>query len=153
APVQALAFTPDSRYLLTGGSDGSVRLFEIDTNAQVLRFDPHEQGVTGVASGPGGRTALSWGPDGLVVLWSLRPARPADASHKALWANLAGTPAAAYQAVWALAGDPKGPALLGGRIGLVAPVEEKRLAGLIADLDSDRFGVREAAFKELQALG
>jgi WD40 repeat protein len=152
-PVRAAAFTPDGRYLLTGGNDGSVRLFEAATMGQVLRYDPYEEGVKGVACGAGGSAALSWGPDGQVFLWGLRPPPPAKVSHRTLRANLAGAPALAYQAVWALAADPKAPAFLASQVAAVPAAHQERVARLITDLDSDRYPVREAASKELAALG
>jgi hypothetical protein len=42
---------------------------------------------------------------------------------------------------------------LGARLSPVPAADEKRLARLIADLDSDRFAVRARAAKELEGLG
>ena len=60
---------------------------------------------------------------------------------------------AVNRALWALAADPKAPAFLGRQLAAVPAAQEKRLADLIADLDSDRYPVREAASRELKALG
>src|SRR5205807_2526088 len=57
-PVNAVAFSPDGRTLLTG-SDGCVaRLWDAVTGAQLATL-PHESPVTAAAFAPDGRTLLT----------------------------------------------------------------------------------------------
>jgi hypothetical protein len=62
--------------------------------------------------------------------------------------------AAAYRAIWTLVAAPaQCVPLLKEHLQPVAPVDAKRLAGLIAALDDDAFDVREKASTELEKLG
>ena len=87
------------------------------------------------------------------------PVKPAPTPDWPLWDALAAADgAAAYEAIRALAGRPSAAALLHDRLnGVVATDafddEPKRVAKLIADLDSDDFTVREQASKALRNLG
>jgi hypothetical protein len=86
------------------------------------------------------------------------PAKASQASE-ALWdALVADDSAAAYRAVRALANRPTAAALLRDRLMAVAAKDTfnddpKRVAKLIADLDSDDFAVRDQASKALRNLG
>jgi RNA polymerase sigma factor (sigma-70 family) len=158
APVYALTFSRDGRWLCTTGLDGSLRLWEVATLSEVLRLPGHAVhigGRHGVAFGADSRTVLSSGPDAQAYLWSLRPAAaPTDKSSlDALWAALADKPKKAYRAIWQLS-DARGAAkFLQGKIPPVKPVADKHLDKLIADLNSDEFAVREAAGRALTDLG
>jgi hypothetical protein len=72
-----------------------------------------------------------------------------------LWADLGNKDGVrAYRALWRLvAAGPPAVAFLAQRLRPAPRVEAERLAGLIADLDSDRFETRERASAELQQLG
>ncbi|HEY8504011.1 MAG TPA: WD40 repeat domain-containing protein, partial [Gemmataceae bacterium] len=155
--VHTLAFSPDGKWLATGGGDGSVRVWETATGQAVRRLGGHEAEVSTVAFAPDGRALLSSAEDGQAYVWDLRPpggVAPA-AFGDALWADLGGQDGQkAYQAVWALA-DGGGPAaaFLREKLPPVKPVPPGRVAELVARLDSDRFAVREEATKALAALG
>jgi WD40 repeat protein len=152
--VASLAFSPDGKWLLSGGSDRSVRVWEAATLQQVLRRDGHEREVSSVAFGPGLRTAFSGGADGQAYRWDLRPPAGPPRTVEELWADLAGDAPAAYRAVWALSDDARSAGeFLRGQVRPVEPVAPGRLAKLVADLDSDRYAARSAAEKELAALG
>jgi hypothetical protein len=82
------------------------------------------------------------------------PGRAAGPPLPSLWDELESPePARAYRAVWALeaAGD-EAVVFLEGRLRPVAG-DPARLARLIAELDNDRFAVREEASRELERLG
>jgi WD40 repeat protein/HEAT repeat protein len=152
--VTALQFSPDGRWLVSGGSDNAVRLWEVASSKQVLEFAGHEGYVQGVAFGPGGRTAFSFARDAQAYLWELRPA-PLQEPLGALWEILA-VPEAdrAYRAIWRLSEDGKGTAeLLRSKIPAVQPADQDRLAKLIADLNSESFQTRNTAARELAKLG
>jgi hypothetical protein len=115
-----------------------------------------------------GKTLASGGEDGFARLWEVRglgrgprtwPAELPAREIEALWDDLASADAAkAYQALWSLAAAPR-QALPLCRERLLRPPPAKdpelpqRLARLIADLDADRYEVREQATLALIKLG
>ncbi|MCI0464468.1 MAG: WD40 repeat domain-containing protein [Gemmataceae bacterium] len=149
--VEALAYTPDGRLLLSGGDDRVVRAWDAHSGEEVVRLDGHEEAVRLVASGPDGRTALSCGRDGQVYLWSLKPYIAPDFKWglPEMWAALAAKADSAYRAVWALSEARRASAFLSEKIAPVKPVSKERIAKLIADLNSRVFRERAAAEREL----
>jgi WD40 repeat protein len=118
----ALAISPDSRRLLSGGMDKTARIHDL------TRYERFR-----------------------------RPARlPLSAAElEPLWEQLAGDdPRVAYQAIGRLAAAPDqtGP-FLARRLKPARLLPEKRIRALFADLDSDRFEVRQKAQRELERLG
>ena len=110
---------------------------------------------------PDGRLLASAGRDSTALVWDLTgkpggPSKPLAANElAAAWADLASEDAGrAYQAICRLAAAPdEALPYLRKHIRPVAPVDEKRVARLIADLDSDEFAMREKAADELDKLG
>jgi WD40 repeat protein len=69
-PVQALVFAPDGKRLLSGGADGSVRVWQVETGREVCRFGGHKtDGVFVVALSADGRLAASGDAAGALCLW------------------------------------------------------------------------------------
>jgi RNA polymerase sigma factor (sigma-70 family) len=153
--IGALAFSPDSKWFASAGSDGAVYVWETATGQEVLRLPSHEASVSTVAFSPDGRTLFSYGQDGQGYLWSLKPNQAAGprASLDVLWTELTETKAAkAYQGVWALSENPRAVDYLRKKLPPAALPNKARLAELIAELDSDRFEVREVAGKALAEM-
>src|SRR5262249_28884120 len=70
------------------------------------------------------------------------------------WDALSGNdPVDAYRAVWALAEDPKAPELLRTKIAAARPVPPGPVRKWIADLEANRYAVREEATAVLIELG
>jgi WD40 repeat protein/serine/threonine protein kinase len=67
-PVTALAAARDGRRLLSGGADGTVRLWDVVKGQQLRLFDGARGEVRRVALAPNGRVAAAAGTDG-VWLW------------------------------------------------------------------------------------
>jgi len=70
-PVMALAASKDGTRLLSGGADGTVRLWATTIGKLVVPFTGHVGPVTAVAFTPDGRQAASGGVDRTVRLWQL----------------------------------------------------------------------------------
>jgi RNA polymerase sigma factor (sigma-70 family) len=156
-PVDTAAFSPDGRTLATGGPDAVVYLWEVATGNRRRALRGHDDLILSLSFAPDGRRLASASQDGTVLVWGLTapPARLSAEELKAGWDALAGEDAAgAYCAVRRLAADPeRAVPLLRERLRPARSPDAKRVAGLVADLDSDKFAVREAAAKELATLG
>jgi WD domain, G-beta repeat len=80
--VTSVCLCADGRHALSGGTDGSVRLWETATGQCLRTFAGHTNAVTAVALTPDGRYALSAGADRLVKVWvldwELEECEPAD---------------------------------------------------------------------------
>src|SRR5262249_16631754 len=61
----------DQRFLLSGSTDGSVRLWRVTTERQLARFEGHSSPVTCLAMTPDNRLALSGSADRTVRLWDV----------------------------------------------------------------------------------
>ncbi len=68
-PVLATAVSPDSGRALSGGMDGSVRLWDLRSRAAVSAWVGHQGAVSAVAFTPDGREALSGSWDKTARLW------------------------------------------------------------------------------------
>lgn len=149
-------FSPDGRYLVTAAED-HLALWELATGKEALRWGTEGHGPLAIASD--GRFAAMAMPDTSILVWDLTPASRQKIELSAadldrMWGELAGEDAArAYRAVGTLVADA-GRAVPYFRSHL-PPVKEDapRIRRLIADLDSERFAVREAARKELEKMG
>jgi WD40 repeat protein len=70
-PVLCVAFSADGQWLLTGGSDGSVRLWRAADGREVCRLEGHRDRVQAVVFSPCGRVAFSGSRDGTIRRWPL----------------------------------------------------------------------------------
>lgn len=162
--VTSVAFSPTGR-LAAAAVDRYVRIWNLADGRQVASLEGHQGSVTSVTFSPDGRTLVSSSHDTTALIWlvppepSPAPAELDDSRFKALWAALAGEDAAeAYRTIWTLAASPRQalPFLrdrLRERAKTLAPPDPAQIAKLIADLDSNRFAVRERATKDLERMG
>ena len=113
-----------------------------------------------MAFAPDGRTLIVGGLDQIAHRWDVSRitgrqravAERSAAELEADWKDLAGDSVAGYAALGRLVSSPAGAvAFLGKQLQHIKPVDTKRLERLLADLDSDRFAVREQATRELAA--
>ncbi|HEY0068437.1 MAG TPA: NACHT domain-containing protein [Chloroflexia bacterium] len=78
--ILTLAFSPDSRWLVTGGQDGTIRRWDLSAPspaAASLVFRGHSQGVRAVLVSGDGQWVFSAAPDQTLRRWSLGDSGPA----------------------------------------------------------------------------
>jgi RNA polymerase sigma factor (sigma-70 family) len=149
------AFAPDGRTFATAAPDGAIVLWEVGSWSVRAEFRGHRDRVCSLAFTPDGRL-LSGGLDTTVLAWDVRPPRPSTPGGPgAAWDDLGRAEAKpAFAAQGRLLADPAATvALLAEKIKPAEPVEAKRLAQLIADLDSPQFATRDQAARTLGDLG
>jgi WD40 repeat protein len=70
--VFSLAFSPDSRWLVSAHGDGAILLWDAVERERVGSLNGHSAPVNAVAFAPDGTMAASAGDDRAVILWDLR---------------------------------------------------------------------------------
>lgn len=68
--VTSVAFSPDGRYALSGGGNGTLKLWDVSTGKEIRTFIGHTDWVRSVFS-PDGRYALSGSLDKTLKLWEV----------------------------------------------------------------------------------
>ncbi len=68
-PVLSMATTPDSKYLVSGSADKTVRVWDVGSGYCMATLRGHFGDVCSVAVTPNGRTILSGGTDRLILCW------------------------------------------------------------------------------------
>jgi RNA polymerase sigma factor (sigma-70 family) len=162
-PGAHCSFSPDSRWLVTGDPSGRLRLWEVSTGQEVLRFEGHHSTVLANFS-PDGRLLVAASEDAPCLIWDVTGRSPAGrltpetlspARLEECRAALHGNDArAAYQALWTLVAAPRQSVpFLAGKLRPVEAPEPTRLSRLVAGLDADAFSDREQAEADLAKLG
>jgi len=104
--VTTVAFSPDGKYLISGGCDkkdenyrcigGTARVWEAQTGREIARMS-HEGGVTTVAFSPDGKYVISGGGDGTARVWEAQTGREiARMSHEGGVTTVAFSPDGKY---------------------------------------------------------
>lgn len=146
--VVAVVAAPDGQFLASASEDGTVRIWEEATGAEVRQI-----------RGPGRPCALAYSPDGralatgwtdtTTLLWDTLPATEGARDLNAAWAELGGNDGArAYEAICAFAAGGDAAAIdLARRLR-----DEERLRILAERLDDDDPDSREEASSEMDGL-
>ena len=69
--INSVAFSPEGQYILSGSSDGTLKLWNVSTGKEVKTFKGHSDGVRSVAFSPDGKYALSGSDDRTIKLWDV----------------------------------------------------------------------------------
>jgi WD40 repeat protein len=112
----ALAFSPDSLWIASGGRDGGLRLWDAVTGRPGFVIPAHKKGTNAVTFDPGGKWLATAGNDGMVRLW--------DAGNGSLKSEMIGgtfgIPAVAYTP------DGEGLAIANGNVIRIRKVQDGR---------------------------
>lgn len=68
-------FHPNSNYVLTGSSDKSIRMWDIQKGNCVRLFTGHARGISSLAVSPNGRLLASGDVSGVVKIWDIAEGR------------------------------------------------------------------------------
>jgi hypothetical protein len=167
--VQMVALSPDGRLMATRDPEELVvRLWDARTVKQVHQFTSgHGLRETGalrnyLTFSPDSRMLASGNEDSSVLIWDVAPWAKRDVwagavtpdELKALWSSLRDPDAAkAYQTLWKIVGESdRAVPMLAELVRPGPAVDPRRVAQLLAELDSDRFRVRSLAKKQLEEM-
>ncbi|MGE0007683.1 MAG: caspase family protein [Parvibaculaceae bacterium] len=70
--VRAVAYSPDDDRVLTGGSDGTMKLWDVETGRLIRTFPAHLDDVTSLAFFADGSRVLSGSGDKTVKVWDVK---------------------------------------------------------------------------------
>ena len=101
--VLSVAFSPNNNLLATASKDRSVRIWDLNTKAQVGKLTGHHKEVLSVAFSPNGKIIATGGKDSTIIFWD-------TATFKSIGPSLK---AHDFQ-VWSLAFSPNGKYLASG---------------------------------------
>jgi DNA-binding beta-propeller fold protein YncE len=83
--VTSIAYSPDGSCILSGGEDGTMKLWETGTGRELRTFLGHKAGVTSVAFSPDGSMAVSGSSDSTLRLWDVASGRELQATDGLGW--------------------------------------------------------------------
>jgi WD40 repeat protein len=83
--VISVAYSPDGFCVLSGGEDGTMKLWEAGTGHELRTFTGHKAAVTSVAFSPDGSMAVSGSSDGTLRLWDIASGRELRATDSLGW--------------------------------------------------------------------
>jgi WD40 repeat protein len=158
-------FAPDGRLLAAAYDADTLVLWETATGRLIRTWPGHGKGkLRQMVFSSDGRRLATVSSDGTALAWDVMgmspdgelPARKLTrAEAKQAWLDLADADAAkGHRAIWTLVADPaQALPLLREQLHPMRGGNPRRIAQLIADLDSDDFLVRETATRELRKAG
>lgn len=161
--IGTVAFSPSAR-LLAFPDGANVKVWDLAQGKMLKKFDGHGAWTSGVAFCPHSQRLACAGNEGMLfpnfkehaILPLLPRWKPEDDKLDELLVEMASGDDGprVLSALWALAAVPaRTVPVLRARLQPIAPVSQRCLAKLIADLDSVRFQERCQAVIDLEKLG
>jgi WD40 repeat protein len=87
--VNAVAFSPDGKTILTGSVDGKARLWDVSMGRPIGQPLTHQDAVWAVAFSPDGKTILTGSADRTARFWDVATERlPDDLERVANWVEV-----------------------------------------------------------------
>jgi WD40 repeat protein len=155
-----IAFSPDGKRIAASDSEGTLTVWNLATGDAVVALRRHEGTVTGLAFSADGTCLASTSDDGTVLVWEVPTgvAKPADVGvggfDEAFRALGSTDPAQAQRGMDYLYRRPAEAAQeCEKRIAVATATPADRIAKLVADLQNEEFLVRQAAVRDLEAIG
>jgi WD40 repeat protein len=158
APVMALAFAPRGKYIVTGGIDARVVLWNTVTNKVHISVGEHHGPVTCVAFAPDGKTLATAGDDTAIVLWDVRSLLAAAGKTRVdpvrQWWNELGSNNAVigFQAMQKLEDHPERSLPFLKQELQPVKLTVPPIPKLLEDLGHRRYAIREKAAQELEKV-
>ena len=158
------AVSPDGTTAAGGLDSGHILLWDACSGKQVAKLDGHRGFIGSLSFSRDGRYLVSRSADTTILLWDCTKILPKRAPAEIdlmppvldkLWQDLqASDGSRGYQAVATLVRSPASTILhLRKKVRPAAAADQREMRRWIADLDSDRFQVRQHALSELAWLG
>ena len=69
--VRSVAYSPDGRYLASGGDDGAIKIWEVATGTELRTLTDHSEVVRSLAYSPDGRYLASGSQDKTTKIWEV----------------------------------------------------------------------------------
>jgi RNA polymerase sigma factor (sigma-70 family) len=158
----AVAFSPDGKVLAWSGFPGDgIMLWELASKKLRHQFKGHAAAAHALTFSLDGRMLLSASMDTTALVWDVTgrqggnaPAATPD-QLPGLWKSLGSTDVVkAGRALWSLAAAPKLTVpWIAGKLRDQPAADTRQIAGWIAEFDSKDFKARQAAEKQMEALG
>jgi WD40 repeat protein len=83
--ASAMAYTASGAEIVSGGIEGTVKIWRVDTGHEVASWVAHEAHVTGIAVSADGAMLATSGGDGFVRLWDRETGAELGAIERAGW--------------------------------------------------------------------
>jgi hypothetical protein len=156
-----VAFSPDGRMMAMSAPSQEILLWDLRRGKELRRIKGFDADVASLAFSPDSRLLVSGLSDSTLLAWGVADIQTAgkpnilDAGGAAqAWADLGADARKAFAARAALVDSPeKAVPLLKKHLVPVQSADAQRLRQLLADLDSNRFAMREEARKRLEEMG
>jgi WD40 repeat protein len=157
--VTAVAYTGNSRTLITGSYDKTVKLWDIVTRKESTTLKGHADAITAVAVSPDGKTAASGAWKDAIRFWDVSEwtqaqtsaAKISEKDLQEVWMELASDDAnKAHLAIGRLVGAAKQTIPFLQKSLPSDPLLTGRITRWVADLENEDFDIREQTTKELE---